>query len=431
MIDLSKIVNIVGNHVPPYLYGKHFIPGETLIPYSGPYWDGKEAIAAMNAFLNGTWITAGENVDAFEKEFSRKFNIKHSLMVNSGSSANLVMLTALKQYYGWSEEDGIIVSPVGFPTTISVIVQNNLTPVFADIEWDTLNFDLDKVEAKMFDWVKAIIVSPVLGNPPDMDRLVEMCERYDVKLILDGCDSLGSRWDGRYLNEYAVASSCSFYPAHHICTGEGGMISTDDIDLMRIMRSMAWWGRDCTCVGEANMLKDGSCGRRFGKWLEAYDGVVDHKYVFSQMGYNLKPLDLQGAIGRVQLDKFNDIDCRRKRSKYMIEPILINNIEGVRGVKQFEKADVCWFGIPFICDTRELKQQLVQYLEQNKIQTRNYFSGNILLHPGYHWLSYYQDYPEANQVLDKVFFLGAAPHYEAPVFEYIYNVIKQWNINHS
>ena len=426
MIGICEITNIVGNHVPPYLYGKSFIPGETLIPYSGPYWDSREAIAGVNTFLNGKWITAGENVDAFEKAFSKRFNTKHSLMVNSGSSANLVMLTALKEYYGWQKDDGIIVSPVGFPTTISVIVQNGLTPVFADIEWNTLNFDLDKVEEKVFDWVKAIIVSPVLGNPPDMDRLIELCSRFSIKLILDNCDSLGSKWDGKYLNEYAVASSCSFYPAHHISTGEGGMVSTDDVDLIKIMRSIAWWGRDCTCVGEKNLLKDGSCGKRFDKWLDAYDGIVDHKYVFSQMGYNLKPLDLQGAIGRVQLEKFTEIECRRKRSKWVIAPLVTNVIKGVRSVRELEKADVCWFGVPFICESKELKVALVKHFEDNKIQTRNYFSGNILLHPGYKDLGYAEDYPEANKVLDLVFFLGAAPHYTDSVFKYMQTVVNKF-----
>jgi CDP-6-deoxy-D-xylo-4-hexulose-3-dehydrase len=258
-----------------------------------------------------------------------------------------------------------------------------------------------------------------------MDQLVDLCARHDVMLILDNCDSLGSRWNGVYLSEYAMASSCSFYSAHHICTGEGGMISTDDKDLMKIMRSMVSWGRDCTCIGEDNMLKDGSCGRRFGNWLTSYDGMVDHKYVFSHMGYNLKPLDLQGAIGQVQLKKFHDIEQRRKRSKYVITPILAQ-IKGVSSVMEYDGADVCWFGIPFICQTKELKQSIVNCFEQNKIQTRNYFSGNILLHQGYSFLDDYQKYPEANKVLDLVFFLGAAPHYGEAVFEYIDKVVKEY-----
>lgn len=426
MIEVDKITNIVGNHVPPYLYGKNFVPGETLVPYSGPYWDNEEAIAAINTFLNGDWITAGDSVHSFEKEFARKFHTKYALMVNSGSSANLVMIGALKKYFRWENGDEVIVSPVAFPTTISVIVQNRLVPVFVDIEWDTLNFDLQCIKDKINDRTRAIFLSPVLGNPPDMDDLTQLCGRMDIKLIADNCDSLGSKWDEKYLTEYCVAQSNSFYPAHHISTGEGGMICTDDAKLMKLMVSMAWWGRDCTCVGKDNLLKDGSCGKRFGKWLEFYDGIVDHKYVFSNMGYNLKPLDLQGAIGLVQLKKFDDIEYRRKCSKMIITSLIVDRIKGVQGVKKYDKADVCWFGTPFICESKELKMALVKHFEDNKIQTRNYFSGNILFHPGYFDLDNYWEYPNAMKVLDKVFFLGAAPHYENKVFDYVNEVVKSF-----
>jgi CDP-6-deoxy-D-xylo-4-hexulose-3-dehydrase len=425
MILPGKIETLVGNHVAPYMYNSvNFKPGETVIPYSGPYWDNKEIEAAINAFLNGSWISSGSQVNAFEKAFSEKFHVKHSLMVNSGSSANLVMIAALKKYYKWKDGDEIIVSPVGFPTTISVLYQNNLKPVFADIEWDTLNFDLRQVESKITDKTKAIFLSPVLGNSPDIKQIFDICRWHKLKLILDNCDSLGSKWDGHYLNEYAIASSCSFYAAHTICTGEGGMVCTDDNDLMKIMRSIATWGRDCTCVGSDNMSLKGSCKHRFSKWLDAYSGIVDHKYVFTNMGYNLKPLDLQGAIGLVQLDKFTEIEAKRKRSKAVIEKIVCK-IPGVHGVKTLPLSDVCWFGTPFICD-EGLKHKLVTHLEKHLIQTRNYFTGNILMHPSYTFLDDYHNYPEANQILDKVFFLGCAPHYGDEIFSYIEDVIKKF-----
>jgi CDP-6-deoxy-D-xylo-4-hexulose-3-dehydrase len=427
MIKSENIQGLLGNHVAPYIYNaKEFTPGQTPIYYSGPYWDNRETEAAISAFLNGKWITSGENVHKFERYFSRKFNCKYSFMVNSGSSANLVMMSALKKRFNWQDEDEIIVSPVGFATTISVIYQNRLKPVFIDIEWDTLNFELDQIESKITPRTKAIFVSPVLGNPPNMDRLLEICAKHGLKLIGDNCDSLGSRWDGKYLNEYYVAFSNSFYPAHHISTGEGGMVCTDDIELKKLMMSVAWWGRDCYCVGSANLLSCGTCGKRFDKWLENYDGAIDHKYVFSNMGYNLKPLDLQGAIGSIQLDKFEEIEANRKRSKETIEKIFTENLSNVKGVKTLGKADVSWFGTPFICEEPGLKHKLVQHLENNKIQTRNYFAGNILMHPGYSFLDDYQSYPEANKVLDKVFFIGAAPHYTEPVFNYIEEVIKKF-----
>ena len=418
MILPDKIESLVGNHVAPYLYNSvNFKPGKTVIPYSGPYWDNKESEAAINTFLNGTWISSGGQVNVFEKAFSRKFNSGYSLMVNSGSSANLVMIAALKKYYNWQDGDEVIVSSVGFPTTISVLYQNRLNPVFVDIEWNTLNFDLDQIESKIGYRTKAIFLSPVLGNPPDIDRLLYLCDVYGLKPILDNCDSLGTKWNGKYLNEYSIASSCSFYAAHTLCTGEGGMISTNDKGLMEIMTSIAHWGRDCNCIGSDNMLLKGSCGHRFDKWLEAYDGIVDHKYVFSNMGYNLKPLDLQGAIGLVQLDKFTEIEARRKHSKTIIEKI-VSKIPGVHGVQTLGRADVCWFGTPFICEDG-LKNKLVAHLEKHLIQTRNYFTGNILMHPGYAFHDDYRNYPEANKILDKVFFIGAAPHYGGEIFEYI------------
>jgi CDP-6-deoxy-D-xylo-4-hexulose-3-dehydrase len=427
MIKTEAIDALVGNHVAPYIYNSaNFIPGKTPVYYSGPYWDERETSAGIEAFINGKWITAGSHVHKFEAEFGRKFKTKYNLMVNSGSSANLVLIAALKKRFGWKDDDEIIVSPVGFATTISVIHQNRLKPIFIDIEWETLNFDLTKLEEKITNKTKGIFVSPVLGNPPNMNRLLEICKKHDLKLIGDNCDSLGSKWDGNYLNEYYVAFSNSFYPAHHISTGEGGMVCTNDEQLGKLMISLAWWGRDCYCVGSANLLSCGTCGNRFDKWLESYDGVIDHKYVFTNMGYNLKPLDLQGAIGSVQLTKLDEIEFNRKRSRESITKIFIENIKGIKVPTILDKADPCWFGTPFICEEEGLKHKLVQYLEDNKIQTRNYFAGNILLHPGYSFLDDASKYPEANKVLDQVFFIGAAPHYTETVFSYIEEVVKRF-----
>jgi CDP-6-deoxy-D-xylo-4-hexulose-3-dehydrase len=275
MIGKDNIKSLVGNHVAPYIYNSnHFEPGKTPIYYSGPYWDNKEIEAAIDTLLNGKWITSGEKVFLFEKYFSNKFNVKHSFMVNSGSSANLTMIAALKKRFGWDDDDEIIVSPVGFATTISVLYQNRLKPVFVDIEWETLNFDVNKIEEKITSKTKGIFVSPVLGNPPDMDKIIEICEKHNLKLIGDNCDSLGTKWDGKFLNENYIAFSNSFYPAHHISTGEGGMVCTNDEELKKLIMSIAWWGRDCYCVGSSNLLSCGTCGKRFSNWLDSYDGVV-------------------------------------------------------------------------------------------------------------------------------------------------------------
>ena len=426
---LSELTEYLKENKPKYLYNQAFVPSKSQVLYSGPYWDEEEIMAAIKTFITGKWVVAGENVHRFESSFSKLFGVKYAQMVNSGSSANLVLIAALKKHFGWSDGDEIIVSPVGFPTTISTIVQNNLKPVFVDIEYTTLNFDIHKIEEKITPRTKGIFVSPVLGNPPDMDFLSELCQKHNIKLIGDSCDSLGSKWDGKHLSNYYVAWSSSFYPAHHISTGEGGIVCTDIAELKKLFTSFSWWGRDCYCVGSANLLSCGTCGNRFGNWLEAYDGIIDHKYVFTNMGYNLKPMDLQGSIGLVQLSKFNEIDTKRKDSKKRIESTLLKHVTRLKGVDMLEKADTCWFGTPFICETKELKDKLVAFLEENKIQTRNYFAGNILMHPAYKHLDDLNKYPNANQVLDKVFFLGAAPHYDEQVFNYIEEIFAEKWIN--
>jgi len=428
MIQTEDIQKLIGNHLPPYLLNsKKFVPGESTVWYSGPYWDNREIEAAIDTFLNGTWVTTGAKVNRFEMKFGKKFKTKYSHMVNSGSSANLVLIAALKKRFKWADGDEIIVSPVGFATTISVIDQNKLTPVFIDIEWDTLNFDLNLIEAKITSRTKAIFVSPVLGNAPDFDKLVEIAQKHNILLVGDNCDSLGSKWDDKYLSEYYVAYSNSFYPSHHMSTGEGGMVCTNDEELKKLIMSYSWWGRACYCVGAANLLQQGSCGCRFGKHLEGYENDIDHKYIFDNMGYNLKPLDLQGAIGLVQLEKIDEIDANRKNSKERLDKIFTDNIPGLRAINSLDKASTNWFGTPFICDEPGLKHKLVQHLEENLIQTRNYFAGNILMHPGYKHLGDYKEFPEANKVLDKVFFIGAAPHYNEEVFAYVEEVVKKFN----
>jgi CDP-6-deoxy-D-xylo-4-hexulose-3-dehydrase len=422
---IEELVAAVGT--PKYAYNcKEFTPGKDTVFYSGPYWDEKEVIAGVTAFLTGKWLVSGENVAKFQWAFCRKFNVSHAHMVNSGSSANLTMVAALKKHLGWKDGDQVIVSPVGFPTTIAPLVQNGLAPVFVDIEMKTLNFDLDHVEKWITDKTVAIFVSPVLGNPPDMDRIKAMCEKHGIRLIGDNCDSLGTKWDGKLLTDYYYAWTTSFYPAHHISTGEGGMVCSNDEQLINTARSISWWGRDCRCVGAANLLACGTCGNRFDKWLEGYNGIIDHKYLFSNMGYNLKPLDMQGAIGIEQLKKIDEIDVKRRVNFARIKHLFEKYIPGVRVAENLLLADPSWFGVPLITDTSELKEKLQAFCEENKIQTRNYFAGNILLHPGYKHLDDASKYPNANKALSNVFFVGCPPHYGEEVFAYYESVMQKW-----
>jgi CDP-6-deoxy-D-xylo-4-hexulose-3-dehydrase len=424
--NFLKQVSETESDLFPYLANSgKFVSGESPVYYSGPYWNDDEIEVILKSFLKGKWLASGEEVNKFEKKFSQKFNKKHSLMVNSGSSANLIMFAALKQRFGWQDGDEIIVSCVGFPTTIAPIVQCGLKPVFVDIDFKDLNWGVSEIEDKITTRTRGIISSPVLGNPYDYDEILDICERNKIYLIADNCDSLGSKWNGNYLTDKAITASCSFYPAHHICTGEGGMVSSNDGELINIAHSLAWWGRDCYCVGAQNLLSCGVCGKRFDKWIEKYDGIIDHKYVYSQMGYNLKPMDFQGAIGSVQIEKFDEIHYHRRMNKTLIQEHF-EKISGIRSVNELPKAETSWFGVPIICDSRETKNKLTHHLESNKIQTRNYFAGNILMHPGYSHLDYYKNYPNACKVLDLVFFVGCSPTITEDMIEYIGSVTSSF-----
>ncbi len=387
---------------------KDFDETKDTVYYSGPYWSTEEVEVAIESLLAGKWLSSGEKVNQFERAFSKYFNSAESLMVNSGSSANLVMIAALKDYFGWVDGDEIIVSVVGFPTTANSILQNGLVPRFVDIEWGDLNWSIDAVRAAIGPRTKALFLSPVLGNPGNFDSILEIVESHNIELILDNCDSLGSKWGGKFLNEYAVASSCSFYPAHHITTMEGGMVSSKNEEVIKIARSYAWWGRGCYCVGRQNLLPNGTCKKRFDTWIPGCSTIVDHKYVFDKIGYNLKPLDLQGAIGSVQLRKFQEIHDLRRLNKSAIDALFLQ-IPGCNIIGEHSNSEVSWFGTPIVCDSSELKSRLVMHLENNRIQTRNYFAGNLLRQPGYAHLGDWEDFPNASLVLERVFFVGASP----------------------
>ena len=406
----------------PYIPNQDWQPGQQIL-YSGPYWDSKEVTAAICTLLQGKWLPAGENVNMFERRFSNFFEMDYSVMVNSGSSANLVMIAALKKYFDWKDGDEVLVCACGFPTTINPIIQNGLKPVFVDISMDDLNWDLDMLESKITDRTVAAFSSPVLGNPYDFDKFLDIIDRHGIKYIADNCDSLGSKWRDEFLTKHAVAASCSFYPAHHICTIEGGMVSSNIEEVVQLARSFAWWGRGCYCVGAQNKLPNGVCGQRFDRWLEGYDKDVDHKYVFGVQGYNLKPADLQGSIGLIQLEKQTEIHCVRRMNKGALTQVF-SQIPGCRVVEEKEHAETSWFGVPIIY--KYGKHHLVKYLEENGVQTRNYFAGNILMHPGYRGLDDPKNYPNASRVLDDVFFVGCSPVITVPMLDYIDDLIKRY-----
>lgn len=462
--DFRALLAKHGIKHPAFAQGAGGFDGRVL--YAGPMFDEEEMVAAVTAMCEGKWGVSGEHVYRFEREFSKVVKQAHTVAVNSGSSADLLMLAAAKNRFGWQDGDGVIVSPVGFPTSISAITLNGLVPVFVDIEWNTLNFDLDAIEKRLelpstkeleqmigdFDFkqdgidtlvrcwhdpdqtkwarfgppIRAILVSPVLGNPPDIDHLHEMAEVYDVKLLLDGCDSLGSTWGGTQLPEFFTASTCSFYPAHHVSTLNGGAISSDDEELIDIARSMSQWGRGCHCSGVANMSPNGVCGKRFSRWLPGVECDLDHRYVYTNVGYNVQQVDALAAMGLEQLKKLPLIHERRKAAYARVTELLARHIDGLEPVVSHAQAEVSWFGTPVLCETPELKRKLVAHLEARKVQTRSYFAGNLLAHPAYAHLGDASLYPNANEVLCRVFWLGASPLWEEAHFAHIEQALKDF-----
>ena len=433
--DFKNLLLKHGIKSPKFAYGSSlFDPDKPKVLYSGPIYDTDELIAATTALVEGKWAVAGEYVNKFESEFSKYLGLNDSVMVNSGSSADLILVAAAKERYKWKDGDGIIVSPVGFPTTISSITLNNLKPIFVDIEFETLNSDNYLIEQALSlnNNVKAIFVSPVLGNPPDIDHLTYLSKKFDVRILMDGCDSLGSTWNGRHLASYSSASSCSFFPSHHCSTLQGGMISSDDKSLTSIAYSMATWGKACWCSGSGNMLPNGCCGKRFSNWLPLeQDLIVDHRYVFTtDKAYNLRPIDMQGALGLVQMKKLEFIHSARKNAYERISKNILQYLKDVQLAKSFPKSDPSWFGVALICPSYDYKRKLISHFEANGIQTREYFAGNILVQPGYQHLGNASEYPNAQNVLRKVFFIGNAPFLTEEHFNHIEKVMKNFKHGH-
>lgn len=418
---LEKMENSYGKF-PKMAHG--IIDTEEKIHYAGPFFDNNELVAAIEALLFSSWHSAGNICLEFEKEFSKSVNNSFGCFLNSGSSANLILIAALKEYFNWQDKNEIIVSPCGFPTTISPIIQNNLIPIFIDISFDDLNFNLSLIEKKITKQTKAIFLSPVLGSPPDIHKLLNICEKNNLKLILDCCDSLWTEFNNKQLTEYAIASTHSFFPAHIITTLEGGIITSNNKEIIKISKSLISWGRACFCSGSQNYSQNGACNKRFNKWLSNLNTIIDHRYLFDRMGYNLKNLELCAAIGLEQLKKKEEIIKKRKENLIKIQE-LFKHLE-VIFPKVHKLTNWVPFAVPIICYNKEYKLKLVQHLEKNKIQTRNYFAGNLLLHKGFQNIDNYKKYPESNKVLDLVFFVGCAPHINDKHIDYFSRILGEF-----
>jgi CDP-6-deoxy-D-xylo-4-hexulose-3-dehydrase len=433
---MKEILELVEKHISEKHSKKTWKAGEDWVQYAGPYFDSQEYVAAVKTLL-GEWLVLGAETIKFETKFPKLFGKKYGLITNSGSSANLLMMLAMTSKRGYNLPKGTkVITPIaGFPTTINPILQVGFTPIFVDIELETLNLDLDQVEkvCKENPDAKIITFAHVLGNPPNINKLMDIVKRYKLILLEDCCDALGSTFEGQPLGTFGEMASCSFYPAHHMTIGEGGFVAMNDMNTERIVRSFREWGRGCYCKGKQNLLEKGSCGCRFNNWLPSLpDEVFDHKYVYEEIGYNLKPIELQASIGLVQMEKLEEIGIKRRENYKSLFSAFEKYEEYFHLHKAQPGADVDWFAFPItIKDTAPFKRaDICQFLEANKIQTRPYFGGNIMLQPAYEGLmdpkEVVENFPIARKVTTDTFFLGTSPVINKEKTDYIETILDKF-----
>jgi len=389
-----------------------FHPGDDPVRYAGRHYDERELVNLVDSSLD-FWLTAGRYADEFESRLAEYLGVENVLLVNSGSSANLVAFATLTSPKLKDRQvkpgDEVITVAAGFPTTVNPIIQHRAVPVFVDVELGAYVPSLEKIEAALSPKTRAVMIAHTMGVPYAVGEVREFCDKHNLWLVEDNCDALGSRYDGKLTATFGDLGTFSFYPAHHITLGEGGAVAVANEDLARIARSFRDWGRDCYCSGGEN----NTCGKRFAQQFGTLPFGYDHKYVYSHIGYNLKVTDMQAAIGVAQLEKLDSFIAARKR----------NHAALAAGLKKHEKylilhtapakADPSWFGyvITVRPDAPFKRAELVNALETAKIETRNLFCGNLLRHPAYEGIAHRVVGPLTNTdaITERAFFIGVYP----------------------
>lgn len=406
-----------------------FSPGKDVIPFAGRVYDEKELINLVDSSLD-FWLTTGRYAEEFEANFAEFMEQDYCILVNSGSSANLIALTTLTSPKLGDKRlkpgDEVITVAAGFPTTVNPIIQNGLIPVFVDVDLETHNIKVSELEKAYSPKTKAVMIAHTLGNPFDLEAVCDFCRKHDLYLVEDCCDAVGSKYNGKMVGTFGDIATVSFYPAHHITMGEGGAVLTKDMELARIATSFRDWGRDCYC-GPGS---DNTCGRRFTQQFGTLPSGYDHKYVYSHIGYNLKLTDMQAAVGLAQLEKLPSfIDKRRqnfdkitiglkKYSEYLITP------------KATQKCEPSWFGLLLSVKENDkfTKQDLVLFLESNKVMTRQLFAGNITRQPAYENVKYRVsgDLTNTDYIMNNSFFIGVYPGINDEKIAYILQVFENF-----
>lgn len=428
----QQILDLVAEYISDKEKNKKWVAGKDWVAYSGPVYSDDEYVSAVKTLLSG-WLIFGENCNNFEKEFAPQLGMTYGCLTNSGSSANLLMVAAAmskRMKNRLKKGDKVITPVVCFPTTINPLIQLGLTPVFVDVVLPSLNLDLDQTEEllKKDPSIKGIIFAHVLGNPPDMDRVMALVQKYNLVFLEDACDALGSYYDNKRLGSFGHISTCSFFPAHHMTMGEGGFVATNSNQMRIAIASLRDWGRACYCnyAKPGNVTSGTACGNRFKNWLPGMpEAIYDHRYVFDEIGFNLKPIDLQAAMGLCQIKKLPELDKARRENFNKLNSIFSKYSKFFYLPEAQEKSDPCWFA--YLLTVKEnsgvSKAEFINYLENAKIQTRSYFGGNILTHPGYQELinedCAVDKFKIANYATMNSFFLGTFKGLTGEMIEYI------------
>ncbi|MFP6680409.1 MAG: lipopolysaccharide biosynthesis protein RfbH [Dehalococcoidia bacterium] len=411
--EASKLKGEILDRVSDYYRLVHgpqeFVPYESRIQYAGRVF-GEEEMRNLTDSSLDFWLTLGPYGDLFESRMRRYFGSAGFTLVNSGSSANLTAILALMSHQldrPLSAGDEVITPAVTFPTTLAPIVHGGMIPVFVDCKLGTYNIDPDQIEAAISDKTRAIFVPHTLGNPCDMEVITDIAKRHSLFLVEDSCDALGGRFNGQLVGTFGDLATLSFYPAHHITLGEGGGVVVNAPGLARVVQSVRDWGRDCWCAsGESN-----TCGQRFGWQLGDLPLGYDHKYTYSNLGYNFKPTDMQAAIGVAQMDRLDDFVTRRNSNFGRLYEGLKAYEDRIMLPVSDDRAEPSWFGFPITVRDGVSRNELVQSLEKANIETRFVFAGNIALQPGYAGINarYHDNLINTDRVMRDTFFVGVYP----------------------
>jgi CDP-6-deoxy-D-xylo-4-hexulose-3-dehydrase len=408
----EQILDMVAQYYKCAFPYQDFVPGKNKIPYAGRVFDQNELIGAVDASLD-FWLTEGRYCKRFEAKLARLLNVDCVLLVNSGSSANLVALSALTSSLLGERRirpgDEVVTIAAGFPTTVNPIIQNGAVPVFIDVELSTYVPTVDAIAEAISEKTKAVMIAHTMGIPFDAARVAKLCREKGLWLIEDCCDALGSKLDGRCVGTFGDLATLSFYPAHHITTGEGGAVLTNNKTLSKIARSFRDWGRDCYC----DTGKNNTCGKRFSQQFGTLPFGYDHKYVYSHIGYNLKLTDIQAAIGYAQLNKLNGFIRARRKNWLMLREALKPFEDMLILPEILPNSEPSYFGFVITVreDTPVSRNELTGFLEQAGIETRNLFCGNLVRQPAYADIEFRMvgDLKNTDLIMNNTFFIGVYP----------------------